>query len=157
MSNRRVFLGVLAAGSDHFITSEASGVAGETFETEVYFPYGFWTNPDAIAEPGQTPLLEINNDPDDHIALPPSGDYIGPDGTMGFYYGDNRVTLSNGGITIEAGGKSFRIENGEIVTDMDIRTTGSIAATDVILTGGVPINLRTHIHTTPSGPSGPPQ
>ena len=168
MSNRRVFLGALVASSDRII-SEADGVAGEVFETEVYMPYGFWSRPDAMADAGETVLFEINGDPDNHIAMPPSSAYMGEEGTIGIAYGDDvRVTLSEDCVLISVGESTFSIKDGEITTDMNIRTTGDICADGDIKAGGdviagvtqlVPIgvSLKTHVHPETGGVTGQSQ
>lgn len=153
MSNRRVFLDDLSKINDR-ILSEADGMAGEVFDTEVYQPYGFSSNPDAAADAGPTILHQINDDPDNHLALPPSGDRLAKLGTTLVHYGnDVEIELSSEGIKIKAGGSFLNISNGALSTNLNIITSGTVRAADVV--AGTPaVSLRTHTHVTPSGLSG---
>ena len=148
MSNRRVnlrnIIGKLAT---------ALGLADEEFETEVYYPYGFSSNPrpDDI---GPSVLIEINGDPNNFIALPPSGDGASEGNETRLYFRDTQIVLSDQGVQISTPSGQLSIGDRTISTDMDIVTTGSIRAGGDIRSG--PVSLTTHTHAAPSGVTSAP-
>ena len=141
---RRVWLG--QTKSDGRPIAEAEGVAGETFDTEVWQPYGL-----SAGIEGEGVLISHNGEADNHTALPATGDRVADAGTVLIYYGENtQIVLSDDTIEITVPSGRVTIGAGKITTDLDIETTGDVKA------GG--ISLRGHKHggvMTGGGVTGP--
>lgn len=131
MAQRRIFLS--KPRLDGCPVADFEGLPGEEGETEVYHPYGF-----ASGREGEGLLLEIQDDPDNHMALPAAGDRVVEDATV-VYWGDNtEIKLTDTQVEIKIGGKFFRMTEQGISTNLDIHTTGDVFAG--------PISLRKHKH-----------
>lgn len=125
MSIRRVLVTAMRKRAVKVI-GDIFGLAGEDFVAEVYQPWGFSSNPRA-GQGGRSPLFEIQDDPDNYVAMPPSGNTLAEEGTAEIRAGDASIVVKD---------------------DDTIIVTGRL-----IING---IEFGTHIHPTPSGPSGPP-
>lgn len=153
MTNRRIQISNIALSDDKSF-AEAEGMAGESFDTEVFQLHGFSSTPEAAAE---STLLEINSDSDNHISLPPQGERTADAGTTLIYYGETEIVLDASSIKITVGGNFLNIESGTLTTDLDIETTGEITASEVSVGS---VKLSSHIHTgvqSGGGVSGGPQ
>lgn len=127
--NRRVMLE--APTLDGVPIANASGVAGEEFETEVFAPYGL-----ASGKAGEAPVITFNGTADNHIALAPRGDRVAEKDTVLIYYGDDtQIELSESRIVIKVPDGQLSIGNGKIETDMDIITSGDVLAGSISLKG----------------------
>lgn len=109
------------------------GLPEEAGESELYYPYGI-----VSGRKGQGLLVEIQDDPDNHVAMAPAGDRDAVDATM-IYWGENTtIELTDDRIELTLGNAYFRMDADGIFTNLTIRTTGDVIA------GG--ISLKQHRH-----------
>jgi hypothetical protein len=127
MANRRISLSNLR--TDGRPVADFDGIADESGETELYAPYGF-----ASAKEGEGVLIEVQDDPDNYVALPPGGDRVAPDGTTLIYWGGTTIALTESKVTITVGGGSITMDGETIKTNMNIETTGDVKAGKISLT-----------------------
>jgi hypothetical protein len=146
MPNRRVWIGESRLDARPVV--DATGMANEQFETELYWPIGI-----AFNFPGETVVLEVNEDADNYLSLPPGGERM-PEPGQGIIYvpeTDTQILLEEDKIEITQGRNTFTIANGKLTTDLDIETSGTISAQGNITSGADVIasgtSLRAHVHT----------
>ena len=175
---RRVLLSLLKKVDDVVVCEDVQGVVGEVFDSEQYDFYGISANPPSGSEALN---LSINDDPNNHVTLPPQGTRLAKQGSILLYYGDDTdiqieegiitVRIKNDNIKIEEGKITATVGNGNITiteklvsTDMDIKTTGKITANGVIMSEddvqAGSTSLKNHVHLnvrTGTSVSGKPQ
>jgi phage baseplate assembly protein gpV len=121
MSSRRVW--VTKIRRDGRTIADAKGLSGEELETEVYQTYGF-----SVDREGEGLLIEVQDDADNYVSLPPAGDRVAPKGSTLIYQGETEIEVKDGLVTIRVKGGSFKIDGDKITTDMDIETSGDVLA-----------------------------
>lgn len=131
MAVRRVWIGGQAI--DGRPVADFEGLPGEEGQSELYYPYGI-----VSGRKGQGLLVEIQDDPDNHVTMAPAGDRDAIDATV-IYWGENtQIELTEDRIELSLGNAYFRMDADGIFTNLTIRTTGDVIA------GG--ISLKQHRH-----------
>lgn len=126
MAVRRVWIGGQAI--DGRPVADFEGLPGEEGQTELYYPYGI-----VSGRKGSGLLVEIQDDPDNHVALAPMGDKDAVDATM-IYWGENTtIELTEDRIELTLGDAYFRMDADGIFTNLTIRTTGDVIAGNISL------------------------
>jgi hypothetical protein len=131
MSNRRIWL--TKPRLDGRPIADFDGLADETGETELYHPYGFVT-----AREGEALLLEVQEDADNHMALPPGGDRVAPAKTTLIYWKDTTIELTESKVVITVGNSTFEMDGTTVKTNMTIK------ARDFVTNAGVSLSSHTH-------------
>lgn len=132
MSNRRVRLSGLRKATK--VIADALGLAGDPFKTEVYQVLGISSNPASAEGRPREIHLEIHEDPDNHVSLPPAGCRLAEPGTTEIYE-------DTGGVPMV------------IKIDSRTRLVTITGASDLIMNG---VSLVNHTHPAPGGVTGPP-
>lgn len=131
MSVRRIWIS--GQKIDGRPVAEFEGLPGEEGESELYYPYGI-----VSGRKGGGLLVEVQDDPDNHLALAPAGDKDAFDATMIYWGDDTTIELTDDRIELTLGDAYFRMDADGISTNLTIRTTGDVIA------GG--ISLKKHRH-----------
>jgi GpV Apex motif len=138
MSSRRVWITKIR--KDGRSIADAQGLSGEEMETEIYQPYGF-----SVDRDGEGLLIEVQDDADNYISLPPAGDRIAPKAATLIYQGKTEIEIKDGLVTIRVKGGTFKIDGDKITTNMDIETTGDVRA------GLISLTNHKHLGVMPGG------
>ncbi len=136
MTNRRVWLS--AQKMHGRALADFEGMAGETGEGELFQPYGL-----SSAKTGESVLISVNSDANNFVILPARGDVLAQDETI-VYWQDTKISLTDDAVKISVGGNFFTLSGGEIRTDMNITTSGSIVADGDVTGAGVSLSSHTH-------------